>query len=89
MKLSRQTSAIGTEKPTGDRGGDPLLPHEADQAPDSQEEHAPRRVGKQAQRDVQRGLEDTDRRGGEEYQGRTQNDAHANVNSKEKHKRGR
>ena len=89
MKRSPQTSALGTKKPTRDRSSDPLLPHEADQAPDSQEEHEPRRVGKQAHRDVQRGLEDTDRWGGGDYQRRTQNDAHANANSIEKRKRGR
>jgi hypothetical protein len=60
------------------------LPHETDQSPESQHEHEPRGVGKQAQRDVERGLEDTDRRGGDEYQERTQNDSHANRNSRAK-----
>jgi hypothetical protein len=86
MKPTRQTSAIGTKKPAEERASDPLLPHEADQAPESQEEHAPRRVGKQAHRDVQRGLEDTDRRGGGNYQKRTQNDAQVNANSRKKQK---
>jgi hypothetical protein len=57
------------------------LPHETDQDPESQHEDTPRHVGKQAHRDVERGLKDTDRRGGDEYQQKTQNDAHTDVNS--------
>ncbi|MFM0151562.1 MULTISPECIES: hypothetical protein [Paraburkholderia] len=57
------------------------LPHETDQSPESQHEDDPRRVGKQAHSDTERGLKDTDRRGGDEYQQTTQNDAHTNVNS--------
>ncbi|MFM0300054.1 hypothetical protein PQQ99_07990 [Paraburkholderia sediminicola] len=57
------------------------LPHEIDQSPESQHEDDPRRVGKQAHSDTERGLKDTDRRGGDEYQQTTQNDAHTNVNS--------
>lgn len=57
------------------------LPHETDQNPESQHEDGPRHVGKQAHRDVERGLKDTDRRGGDEYQQDTQNDTHADVNS--------
>jgi|SRR3954451_1961086 hypothetical protein len=60
------------------------LPHEADQSSDSQHEDAPRHVGKQAHSDVERGLKDTDRRGGGEYQQTTQNDAHSDVNSDDK-----
>lgn len=60
------------------------LPHETDQTADSQHEDDPRTVGKQAHRDISRGLKDTDRRGGDEYQHDTQNDAHSNVNSDEK-----
>ncbi|MEQ5844384.1 MULTISPECIES: hypothetical protein [Paraburkholderia] len=86
MKLSRQTSTIGIKRSATDRSGDPLLPHEADQAPGSQEEHEPRRVGKQAHRDVERGLEDTDRRGGDDYQKRTQNDAQTSRHSGAKRK---
>ncbi|WP_109482779.1 hypothetical protein [Paraburkholderia sp. C35] len=63
------------------------LPHESDQSADSQQETEPRGVGKQAHRDLERGLEDTDRRGGDEYQERTQNDAQANENSEESRKR--
>jgi hypothetical protein len=57
------------------------LPHETDQNADSQSEHEPREVGKQAHEDVKRGIVDTDRRGGGEYQEDTQRDDHANVNS--------
>ena len=57
------------------------LPHETDQNAASQHEDEPRSVGKQAHRDLQRGLKDTDRRGGDEYQQKTQNDAHSNENS--------
>ncbi|MFL9961010.1 hypothetical protein PQR02_07765 [Paraburkholderia sediminicola] len=60
------------------------LPHEADQNPESQHEDGPRHVGKQAHRDLERGLKDTDRRGGDEYQQMTQNDAHSDVNSDDK-----
>jgi hypothetical protein len=62
------------------------LPHEADQNPESQHEDEPRHVGKQAHRDLERGLKDTDRRGGDEYQQDTQNDTHTDVNSD--HKQG-
>ncbi|HEY3597438.1 MAG TPA: hypothetical protein VGL08_08005 [Paraburkholderia sp.] len=62
----------------------PPLPHETDQSVESQHEDDPRGVGKQAHRDLERGLEDTDRRGGDDYQERTQNDAHANRNSQKK-----
>jgi hypothetical protein len=57
------------------------LPHESDQSSGSQDEHEPRGVGKQAHRDLERGLEDTDRRGGGDYQERTQDDTHVNENS--------
>ncbi|MGF6410946.1 hypothetical protein [Paraburkholderia sp. MM5482-R1] len=60
------------------------LPHEADQHPESQHEDEPRHVGKQAHDDIEHGQQDTDRRGGGEYQQRTQNDAHADVNSDRK-----
>jgi hypothetical protein len=42
---------------------------------------APRSVGEQAHHDLEQGLEDTDRRGGDDYQRRTQNDNHANRNA--------
>jgi hypothetical protein len=60
------------------------LPHETDQNAESQHEHEPRDVGKQAHSDLEHGMEDTDRRGGEDYQERTQNDEHANENSADK-----
>ncbi|MFT4435883.1 hypothetical protein [Caballeronia sp. 15715] len=55
-----------------DDGADVPLPHEADQSPESQQEDEPREVGEQAHEDLERGLQDTDRRGGAEYQERTQ-----------------
>jgi hypothetical protein len=58
-----------------------------DQRPESQHEEGTREVGEQAHRDVERGLVDTDRRGGDEYQKRTQRDEHANVNSEGEGKR--
>jgi hypothetical protein len=57
------------------------LPHETDQSPGSQEDSEPREVGRQAHEDLERGLEDTDRRGGADYQERTQTDEHVNDNS--------
>jgi hypothetical protein len=66
-------------RPLQDEGAP--LPHETDQTAGSQHEDAPRGVGKQAHRDVSRGLKDTDRRGGDEYQQKTQNDLHSNANS--------
>jgi hypothetical protein len=65
------------------------LPHETDQTAGSQYEDDPRSVGKQAHRDLARGLKDTDRRGGDEYQQNTQNDAHSNANSGGKGHHGR
>jgi hypothetical protein len=60
------------------------LPHEADQNVESQHEHDAREVGKQAHEDIERGLVDTDRRGGDDYQRQSQHDEHANVNSGER-----
>jgi hypothetical protein len=54
-----------------DDGAAAPLPHETDQSPASQEDE-PREVGEQAHEDLERGLQDTDRRGGAEYQERTQ-----------------
>lgn len=81
MKLSRQTSTFGLSMPITGRTTDPLLPHETDQLPQSQEEEEPRYVGKQAYDDMQCGRVDTDRWGGEDYQRRTQNDAIVNIRS--------
>ncbi|CAN7360180.1 MULTISPECIES: hypothetical protein [unclassified Caballeronia] len=55
-----------------DDGAVAPLPHETDQSPASQQEDEPREVGEQAHEDLERGLQDTDRRGGAEYQERTQ-----------------
>ncbi len=64
------------------------LPHEADQHPDSQQEDGTREVGRQAHADLARGLTDTDRRGGDAYQQRTQNDANTRGEAPQ-HKRAR
>ncbi|MCE4541604.1 hypothetical protein LY284_04150 [Caballeronia sp. PC1] len=48
------------------------LPHETDQSVESQHEEEARDIGKQAHEDIERGLVDTDRRGGSEYQRQTQ-----------------
>jgi len=85
MKISRQTSSMGPDKRQShkrtDKTDEPLLPHEQDQDPQAQQEGEPREVGKQGYQDVQGGLEDTDRWGGDDYQERTQNDAITNTNS--------
>ena len=67
-----------------DDGAVAPLPHETDQSPASQQEDEPRAVGEQAHEDLERGLQDTDRRGGAEYQERTQTGAHAGQGSKRK-----
>ncbi|WP_332309104.1 hypothetical protein [Candidatus Burkholderia verschuerenii] len=59
------------------------MPHEADQSVESQNDREPRDVGKQAHEDIERGVVDTDRRGGDDYQ----RDEHANVNSGKAQKR--
>jgi hypothetical protein len=91
-----QTMKTSPQSSDGDKQTDPHtkkrpleessapLPHETDQHPESQHEGGPRRVGKQAHRDIERGLKDTDRRGGDEYQQKTQNDSHTDVNSDHK-----
>lgn len=87
----RQTHEKQAETPASPRPGSPArplqdesapLPHETDQTAGSQHEDDPRGVGKQAHRDLTRGLKDTDRWGGDEYQQDTQNDAHSNANSR-------
>ncbi|MFC0397128.1 hypothetical protein [Paraburkholderia rhizosphaerae] len=100
MKTSTER-ATGDQKPPAERDkqhagkqhasheASAPLPHETDQSPESQHEDDPRGVGKQAHQDIEHGLEDTDRRGGGEYQERTQNDAHANRNSQHKGDRSR
>jgi hypothetical protein len=55
--------------------------HEGDEPIAQRDEQEPRSVGKQGHRDLERGLKDTDLRGGGEYQENTQNDGHANRNS--------
>lgn len=77
----RDPSTKHVRQPTDDAAP---LPHESDQNPQAQHDEDPHRVGKQAHHDVEHGLTDTDRRGGDEYQQRTQNDAHTNENSASK-----
>ncbi|MEC5406739.1 hypothetical protein VOM14_14410 [Paraburkholderia sp. MPAMCS5] len=88
MKSTPQSSDGGKEAdPHGHKDPRSLqeaaapLPHESDQDVESQHEDDARQVGKQAHSDLERGLQDTDRRGGDEYQEKTQNDAHADANS--------
>jgi hypothetical protein len=83
----RELESESARQQARDDATDPPLPHEMDQRPESQHEEGTREVGEQAHRDVERGLVDTDRRGGDEYQKRTQRDEHANVNSEGEGKR--
>ncbi|MDR5779565.1 hypothetical protein QCE63_09000 [Caballeronia sp. LZ065] len=76
----REVSSSERETQARDDAANAPLPHEADQNVESQHEHDPREVGKQAHEDLERGLVDTDRRGGDDYQRDTQQDEHANVN---------
>ncbi|MFM0393616.1 hypothetical protein [Paraburkholderia phytofirmans] len=80
----KQADPHGKKNPESLQEAAAPLPHENDQSPESQHEEDPRRVGKQAHSDIERGLQDTDRRGGGEYQEKTQNDAHTDVNSDDK-----
>jgi hypothetical protein len=73
----------GRETQSQEDASNAPLPHETDQNVESQHEHGAREVGKQAHEDLERGLVDTDRRGGSDYQRDTQRDEHANVNSGE------
>lgn len=52
--------------------------HESGEPHGRSDEHATRSVGRQAHRDVESGMQDTDRRGGDDYQKRTGNGAHVN-----------
>jgi hypothetical protein len=79
----REMSSKNRETQSRDDAANAPLPHEADQNVESQHEHDPREVGKQAHEDLERGLVDTDRRGGDDYQRNTQHDEHANVNSED------
>ena len=75
---NRRTTAIRADD---DHDDDAPLPHETDQSAESQHEDGTRAVGRQAHQDLSHGLTDTDRRGGDAYQQRTQNDANANTHS--------
>jgi hypothetical protein len=77
----KQPDPHGQKQPRSLQDAAAPLPHETDQDPESQHEDEPRHIGKQAHRDLEHGLKDTDRRGGDEYQQQTQNDTHTDVNS--------
>jgi hypothetical protein len=83
----REMSSKDRTTQTHDDASNAPLPHEADQNVESQHEHGARDVGKQAHEDIERGLVDTDRRGGGDYQRQTQRDSQrderANTNSGE------
>jgi hypothetical protein len=85
-RKNEQDSSTGHARPPTD--DNVPLPHEADQDPAGHHDQEPHRVGKQAHHDVEHGLEDTDRRGGDDYQQRTQNESNANRNSTSKPKGG-
>jgi hypothetical protein len=74
VKDGRELESGHPARQKRDDGAAAPLPHEADQDPASQQEDEPREVGKQAHEDLERGLQDTDRRGGAEYQTLTQTD---------------
>lgn len=61
--------------------------HEGGEPVATKHPHEPRSVGVQGYEDLERGLEDTDRRGGDAWQERTQNDAQVNRNTREKQPR--
>jgi hypothetical protein len=77
----REKASRDLERQLRDDASNAPLPHESDQSVESQHEHAPRDVGKQAHEDIESGLVDTDRRGGGDYQRDTQRDEHVNANS--------
>ncbi|WP_322101582.1 hypothetical protein [Paraburkholderia sp. J41] len=82
MKQQQQHSQPeGT--PQGDESANTKHPqHEGGEPVGRNDSHSPRSVGEQGRRDIESGMQDTDRRGGGEYQQRTGNDAQANENSR-------
>jgi hypothetical protein len=80
----RELESSNPQRQQRDDASTAPLPHEADQDPESQHEDGTRAVGEQAHRDLERGLVDTDRRGGEAYQNATQRDERADVNRSRK-----
>jgi hypothetical protein len=78
----RELESKHPAQPKRDDGAGVPLPHETDQSPASQQEDEPREVGEQAHEDLERGLQDTDRRGGAEYQERTQTGGRTDQGSK-------
>jgi hypothetical protein len=80
----KHATPLPKSTPKADDDIDAPLPHEADQNVQSQDDHEPREVGKQAHEDIERGLVDTDRRGGGDYQDQTQRNEHVDKNSARK-----
>ncbi|MDR5854629.1 hypothetical protein P9239_10850 [Caballeronia sp. LZ062] len=67
MKQAKDEPRSAPQAPQGgetDERAKPPLPHETDQSVQSQDEEAPRDVGRQAHEDLERGLVDTDRQRG-------------------------
>jgi hypothetical protein len=83
----REMASKDRETQAHDDASKAPLPHETDQDVESQHEDQARDVGTQAHEDIERGLVDTDRRGGGDYQRDTQRDDLANVNTDERRSR--
>jgi hypothetical protein len=88
MKSQRKSSDSRAARPEHEDDAPVKHPrHEGGEPVATKHPHEPRSVGVQGHEDLKRGLEDTDRWGGDAYQERTQNDAQANENTREKHHR--
>jgi hypothetical protein len=88
MKSQRKSSDSRVARPEHEDDAPVKHPrHEGGEPVAAKHPHEPRSVGVQGHEDLERGLEDTDRWGGDAYQERTQNDAQANENTREKHHR--
>ncbi|WP_321882962.1 hypothetical protein [Paraburkholderia bannensis] len=84
MKDPRKTTDGQPQRPEHEDDAPVKHPrHEGGEPVATKPSHEPRSVGVQGHQDLERGLEDTDRRGGDAYQERTQNDAQVNRNTKE------
>jgi len=70
MCAARQQTEVSTPGRRRHHDDAPALPHEQDESEASQPQttEQQKRVGEQAHSDLSRGLRDTDRRGGAEYQ---------------------
>ena len=85
MKTQRKSTEVHpAQTPQEDHEDDAPVKHprhEGGEPVAAKHPHEPRSVGVQGHEDLERGLEDTDRWGGDAYQERTQNDANANSNA--------